>query len=305
MRTDPVQPSQLMGAIVMSDFGAPEVLVPQQLARPEPDPGEVRVKVEAVIVNNTRDVLTRGGGHMFSRAVTPPHILGGEHAGLVDAVGEEVDPGLLGGRVVVSATLSCGECEFCLAGHDEACVRTGLIGVHRPGAYADYAIAPVGNLMTVPDDLSCVDAVVLITTGPVGLAQLHAAAVGAGEVLIIPGVAGALGSMVATLAAKRGIRVVGLARDPARARALPLPVEAILDAGADDLEDQLRAACGPSGAQAVIDNVCVPPIWDACLGVLRASGRVVISGQMGDGTVEISAPALSLQPFHPGGADRQ
>jgi D-arabinose 1-dehydrogenase-like Zn-dependent alcohol dehydrogenase len=276
-----------MQAVVMSDFGSAEVLQWRQLGRPEPGPGEVRIKVEAVVVNTARDVLTRAGAHVFSRFVTPPHILGGEHAGEVDAVGAGVDPGLIGDRVAASATLPCGECEFCLAGRDEACVATGLIGVHRAGAYADYAIAPAANLAAVPDDLSCADAAVLMTTGPVGLAQVRAADVGPGEVLVVPGVSGALGSMAAALAARRGARVVGLARDLARASTMPLAVDTILDAGADDLEDRLREACGPSGAHAVIDNVCVPPIWDACLGVLGVGGRVVISGQMGDGRVEL------------------
>lgn len=282
MMTETPREPESIRAVVMTDFGAPEVLEMLEVPRPEPGPGEVRVNVHAVVVNNTRDVLTRGGQHAFSRFVTPPHILGGEHAGEVDAVGEGVDPGLVGDRVAVSATLPCGHCEFCSAGEDEMCVSIGLIGVHRTGAYAEYAIAPAENLMAMPDDLSPSDGAVLITTGPVGLAQLNAAVVGEGDALIIPGVAGALGSMIAALAARRGVRVIGLARNPSRAQAMSLPVQAILDAGADDLEDQLREACGDSGAHAIIDNVCVPPIWDASLAVLRTGGRVVVSGQMGN-----------------------
>jgi D-arabinose 1-dehydrogenase-like Zn-dependent alcohol dehydrogenase len=73
-----------------------------------------------------------------------------------------------------------------------------------------------------------------------------------------------------------------------------LAAEAILDAGASDLEARLRAACGPAGATAVIDNICQSPGWDACLAVLRPRGRVVISGTVGSGRAEIDTRRLYI-----------
>lgn len=276
-----------MRAVVMRDFGDPGVLELQKIPRPEPGPGEARIRVEAVALNNTRDVLTRTGRHPFSSSVTPPHILGGEHAGTVDALGEGVEAGWLGRRVAVAAAIPCGRCPFCLAGHDEACVRSEVIGIHRPGAYAEFVTVPMTNVHRLPDDVSSVDAAVLMTTGPVGLAQVNAAELGEGDVLVVPGIGGALGSMVAALAARRGVRVVGLERDVQRLASLALPAAEILDATAENLEDQLRDACGAGGAQAVIDNLGLRHIWDACLAVLGPRGRVVISGAIGDGPVSV------------------
>lgn len=281
-----------MQAVVMQDFGGPEVLVLGEVERPEPGPGEVRVKVEAVVINNTRDVLTRSGRHPFSRSVTPPHILGGEHAGIVDAAGEGVDPALVGERVAIAAVHGCGRCEWCVHKEDHACAQPVLIGVHRQGAYAEFAIAPVESALRIPSDLSSLDAAILATTGPVGLAQVEAAAIGEGDVLIVPGAAGALGSMVAELAARRGVIVVGLTRDVDRAGAMPLSVKTLVNVSAGDFEERLREACGPTGAHAVIDNVCVSPVWDACLAVLRTRGRVVISGAMGTAPVTIDPRRL-------------
>jgi NADPH:quinone reductase-like Zn-dependent oxidoreductase len=283
-----------MRTVVMREFGAPEVLVVEDMTIPDPGPGEVRVRVHAVVVNTARDVLTRSGAHIFSRVIKPPHILGGEHAGVVDEVGAGVDRSLVGSRVVASAVLPCGDCDFCLAGLDERCRRPQLIGVHRPGAYSEYATAPVGALRVVPPGLSFVDAAVLMTTGPVGLAQVNTANLENGDVLVVPGVAGALGSMVAALAASRGVRVVGLTRDVARTQRLSVPVDALVDACGDDLALRLSEACAPSGAHAVVDNVCVQPVWDACLGVLRDGGRVVISGQLGDSNLSVDARRLYL-----------
>jgi L-gulonate 5-dehydrogenase len=285
-------PDATMEAVVMEEFGGPEVLAVTRVAVPEPAPGEVRVRVRAVTVNATRDVLTRSGAGAFSRFVEPPHILGAEHAGVVDAVGAGVDPELVGRRVAVHSAHYCGTCAACAEGAQSACAQLRLLGVHRQGSYAEYAVAAAEGVYELPEGLPFAEASALLTSGPVAHAQVRAAAVRAGATLVVSGVSGALGSMVALLAAARGVRVIGLARDVARAQALPLGAEAILDAGAGDLEERLREACGPAGAAAVIDNICRPPGWDACLAVLQPRGRVVISGTVGPGRVEIDTRRL-------------
>jgi D-arabinose 1-dehydrogenase-like Zn-dependent alcohol dehydrogenase len=90
--------------------------------------------------------------------------------------------------------------------------------------------------------------------------------------------------MVAALAKRSGVRVIGVSRDAARAHEMPLACDVIVDA-TTDLQERLSEACGGLGAHAVIDNVCVSPTWDACISVLRAGGRVVISGSLGSATV--------------------
>jgi D-arabinose 1-dehydrogenase-like Zn-dependent alcohol dehydrogenase len=283
-----------MNAVVMTAFGPSEVLQMQRHPVPEPGAGEVRVRVAAVVVNTTRDVVTRTGAGAFSRFVTPPHVLGGEHAGVVDAVGAGVDDGLRGRRVAVSASRYCGTCEWCESGREEVCAEIELVGIHLAGAYADYTVAPTSALFDLPDDLSFAEAAALLTTGPVAHAQLEAAEVAAGDVVIVTGASGALGSMLATLATRRGAVVVGVVRDLAQANAIRLSVDALADSTAPDLADALRTACGPGGAHAVIDNICLPPAWDACLELLRPRGRIVISGTLGSGEVRINSRRLYL-----------
>lgn len=283
----------MMHAVVMQQFGGPDVLRETQVPLPTAGPGEVRVKVEAVIVNTMRDVITRTGSGAFSRFVTLPHVLGGEHAGTVDAVGPGVDPELVGKRVAVSAACFCGECDSCSVGAQEDCSSFGLIGVHRQGAYSEFAVAPAANALEMPDDLTAAEGAALLTTGPVGLAQLNAAEVRPGETLVVTGVSGALGSMVAALAKGRGIRVVGLTRDVARARQMPLAVDALIDTLGEDLGQRLREACG-AGADAVIDNVSAEVSWAACLEVLKSRGRVVVSGALGAGQVSLDLRRLYL-----------
>src|SRR5437773_1666909 len=103
----------------------------------------------------------RSGCHPFSRAGRLPHIPGTEHAGTVDATGPGVDADMAGRRVAVSAVLPCGSCLACRRGREEACPLLELIGVHRPGAYAQYCVAPVENLVPVPDRVSFAQAAAL------------------------------------------------------------------------------------------------------------------------------------------------
>lgn len=291
-----------MKAAVIDGFGGPEVLRVDELPDPEPGPGEVRVRVGAVVVARTKDVAARAGRPPFAQSITSfPHVLGTEHAGVVDAVGDGVDPALLGIRVATSAVLTCGDCAACGQGREEACGGFGLIGVHRPGSYAESCVVPVANVQPLPDDLTLTEAASLAANGGVAAAQLAAGRVAAGSTVLVCGAAGALGSTVAALAAFRGARVIGVDRlgdDPDRLAGLPLA--AAVDGARTDVADAIGAAAAQvsgagdgSGIDCVVDNLGLPALWSAYLPALAPMGTVVISGAIGREPIP-----LFLQPFY-------
>lgn len=147
-----------MDAVVMHRFGPPDVLVLQDVPTPTPGPGEALVRVGVVEVSRTRDVGTRSGQHPFSRSVTLPHVLGGDCAGVVESVGPHADPGLVGRRVAVMNTHTCGRCPACRAGCEYECADLEMIGIHRWGSYAQFVTVPVGNLHALPDDITLSEA---------------------------------------------------------------------------------------------------------------------------------------------------
>ena len=269
-----------MKAIVMTGFGDPSVLRLAEVPTPAPGQGEVRIQVEAVAVARTKDVTARAGRPPFSNHITSfPHILGTEHAGVIDAVGPGVDSSLVGQRVGVSAVLSCGECRACTQGREEACAEFALIGVHRPGSYAQYVVVPAGNVNALPDQLGLTDAAALAANGPVARAQLDAGRVGLDSTVLVIGAGGSLGSMAAGLAAYRGARVIGVDRLSIRPGALDeLPLTAALDGDAPDLGRQLAEAAGSWGIDCVIDNIGIPAVWDAYRPVVADMGCIVVSG---------------------------
>lgn len=282
-----------MRAVVMKWFGDADGLVIEDVTTPTPPPGWVVVRVGAVEVSRTRDVATRSGRHPFSQAVRLPHILGGDFAGIVHAVGAEVDREWIGLRVAVSNGIACGQCTACQAGAPQACGALRMIGIHLPGSYAEFAIAPVANLSAIPNELSLTAAAALVATGPIAAMQLRAAGVTSGQWILVPGASGALSSVVIGLAARRGYRVVGLSRDTDRAELAELGIP-ILQSTRSDLASALHEMTAGAGIAAVIDNVASPGVFQRYLPALSRGGRVVISGAIG--TPEL--PVLAVPAAH-------
>jgi NADPH:quinone reductase len=124
-----------MRAVVMRQFGAPDVLHVEQVPTPKPDDGDVIVKVHAVSVNRTLDVLVRRDGN--NRNIKLPAVLGVDPYGVVVAIGRGVRERRVGDRVG-TVNLRCGSCRYCLAGAEEDCRSDTHVGMSRWGGYAEY-----------------------------------------------------------------------------------------------------------------------------------------------------------------------
>lgn len=273
-----------MRAMVIESFGGPEVLTLQDVPMPAPGADEVLVRVRASSVARTRDVGTRGGrGMVFPRMVSLPHILGGEHAGTVEAVGAGVATSLLGARVAVSSPVYCGACAGCLAGRSWECAAGALIGIHHAGSNAEFTVVPVANLEGLPDEVSFVQGALLAANGPLADAELATARTAPGDWVLVPGASGAVGSLAVGLAVRRGARVIALSRSPAAAGPLEeLGAELVLDTDRPDLGEVLRESTGGHGVDVVIDNLTLIDLWERYWPAIARGGRIVVSGRVGD-----------------------
>ena len=283
-----------MRAIVMREFGDPEVLHEETLPDPKPGAGEVLVRVGAVAVSATRDLATRTGKHPFSQFVSLPHVLGGDCAGVVEAAGEGVPADTVGQRVAVSNTQTCGRCPACMQGRRAQCLDLKLLGIHLQGSYAELVSVPTANVRAIPDDLSLEEAAALAANGPVALTQLRATSLRPGDRLMVPGATGALGSILVCVGDALGARVVALSRRPDD---LPdgLPTAARLDSSRDDLADLILGQSEGHGVDVVADNVSSGRLFSAYYAALAVGGRVVVSGAIGsDEHTRISIPGRSL-----------
>lgn len=282
-----------MKAMVIRRHGGPEVLEPADVAAPQPAPGEALIRVRAVSVNVFLDVANRAGHVPFAH-YDFPHILGSEHAGVVAGYGPDTGEQLpVGARVVVHNAVSCGHCRPCSAGRAESCTNLSLIGVMRPGAYAEFSTVPVENLRQIPPDVSFVDAAAMSLNGPLAVVQLTDADVRHGDTVLVQGAASSTGTMAAVVARAMGCRVLGTTRSPAKLAELEelSLFDAVVDSHQPGAADALRAISG-TGVDIVIDNVGSPALWDLTMACLAPLGRVVTSGAMFGGTVELDLAGL-------------
>ncbi|MCF6524762.1 alcohol dehydrogenase catalytic domain-containing protein [Streptomyces sp. JJ36] len=238
--------------------------------RAEPGPGEARISVHAAgICASDREVYEGTREPEYVRyPVTPGH----EWSGTVDAVGEGVDPGLVGRKTVAEGFRSCQSCERCREGLTMLC-REGYdeIGFTRPGAFADSLLVPARLLHPLPDHADLRAAALLEPAAVVADAVL-AAEPRPGERVAVLG-AGTLGLLaVQLLAASSPAELLVVDPRLRRAeRALTLGAtraRAPEDGDSDHFDLVLETAGAPGTAQ------------DACR-MARRGGRVVLTGLSG------------------------
>jgi (R,R)-butanediol dehydrogenase / meso-butanediol dehydrogenase / diacetyl reductase len=116
-----------------------------ELPEPVPGPGEVVIEPVAGICGSEVEGYL---GRQQNRV--PPLVMGHELAGVVLAAGPGADPRLTGMLVAVNPIVSCGNCSFCGRGARNLCRAKELIGIARPGGFAERVAVPAANLAKLP-----------------------------------------------------------------------------------------------------------------------------------------------------------
>jgi len=264
-----------MTAMVLREHGGPEVLQLEQLAVPEPGPGEVRVRVHAVALNHL-DVWTRRGGPAFK--VEFPHRLGADIAGVVDALGAGASA-TVGAKVVVQPGVSCGRCAACLGGHDNLCRRYSILGEHRQGGYAEYVVVPEVNLAPYPERLDFSQAAAVILPFLTAWQMVvHKARVAPGDVVLVHGAGSGIGVAAIQIAKLHGARVIATAgTDDKAARARALGADVAINYVTTDFAAEVRALTDKRGVDAVIEHVG-GNVFAASIRAVRNGGRIITCG---------------------------
>src|SRR5437588_537695 len=236
-----------MKAIRVHEFGGPEVLRYEDVPLPEPGAGEARIKVEAVGLNYV-DVYRRKGQYTAQL----PFILGAEAAGVVDAIGRGVTDLNVGDRVASAAI---------------------------PGAYAEYAIAPLRELVPLPSDIDTRTAAAVMLQGMTAHYLTHSTyPLKPGETALVHAAAGGVGLLLVQMAKRRGARVIGTVSTEEKARLAG-------EAGADevilytqtDFAAETRRLTGGTGVDVVYDSVG-KTTFEKGLDILRPRGYMVLFG---------------------------
>jgi threonine dehydrogenase-like Zn-dependent dehydrogenase len=217
-----------------------------------------------------------------------PLVLGHEFVGRVLAVGSEVEGIGEGDRVVSGAGVSCGACEWCLAGRTNLCASYYTLGLNAPGGLAERVLCPAAICRPVPEALGD-DAAAMAQPLAVAIHALQRGGVAAGQTLAVIGLGG-IGAFVLGAAAARGLeRLIGVDVDPARLQvARALGADETIDASVEDAAAAGREATGGDGADVVVEASGAPGSPSVAVHAAKRGGRVVIVG------LQAEPPAVDL-----------
>lgn len=247
-----------MRAVTMSAFGGPEVLQISDLPVPEPGPGEVLVRTSAVGVNRA-DLLQRQGHYPPPKGES--EVLGLEASGVIEALGEGVTQFAVGDEVLAL-----------LAG----------------GAYAEFFVAPAGQVIAPPRGISLASAAGLTEVAATVVSNLDVARLAPGETFLVHGGAGGIGSFAIQYAKALGCVVATTAGSPAKLDYVRgLGADVALDYHGDWVSELKEAT---RGADVILD-IMGAKYLESNVAVLKRGGRMVVIGLQGGvkGTLNLGA----------------
>ena len=246
-----------MKAILVREFGGPEVLKLEEIPTPKPAAGQVLVRIHAVGVN-PYDTYMRAGTY----AVKPPlpYTPGSDAAGGIEAIGDGVKKVKPGDRVYTAKTVT--------------------------GAYAQYALAQEAQVHTLPEKISYSQgAGVWVPYGTAYHALHHSADARASETVLVHGASGGVGSAAVQMARAMGLTVFGTAGTQ---RGIDLVkhegAHQVFDHSKAGHSEEIMKATGGRGVDIVLEMLANVNL-SADLKLLATNGRVIIIGNRGEITI--------------------
>ncbi|MDA0704993.1 MAG: zinc-binding dehydrogenase [Proteobacteria bacterium] len=288
-----------MKAVLTRGHGGVEMLDYCEVPTPAPGRDEVLVEVSACGLNNT-DIWNREGKYGTDRdpaAVTGagrapgrfPVIQGADVAGRIVAVGEGVDAARIGDRVI---------CNFVhyAPNPNEMGFAASLGSPGRAGGYAQYTVVRTENAYGYDGPLSDAELATFPCAYITAEHMLEAAGVEAGQLVLVTGASGGVGSALIQLVNARGAEAIAAtsarwAEDVAGLK----PRAVVLRDGKNgrDFYDQVREAAGGAGVHVVADIVGGPHFTD-CLALLRKGGCYVSAGAIAGPVVPFDLRTMYL-----------
>jgi NADPH2:quinone reductase len=246
-----------MKAIVVHEFGGPEVMKYEDVPQPVPGPGQLLVKVQAAGVNPA-DTYARSG--KYARMPVLPYTPGNDGAGVVEALGPSQPAGSawkIGDRVYLSGSVT--------------------------GTYAEYALVAAMDAHSLPDNITFSQGAGLhIPYATAYRALFQKANAKPNETVLVHGASGGVGIAAVQFAHAAGMRVIGTAgSDRGRELVIREGAEHVLDHKSPDLVAQVVKLTEGRGADVIIEMLANVNLG-ADLKMLAPHGRVVVVGSRGD-----------------------
>lgn len=293
-------------AAVLRRFGQPQTV--EDVVLREPGPGEVLVRIAAAGVCHS-DVGQADGEWEHPL----PAVLGHEGAGVVEAVGANVDHVAVGQRVVLSLAPGCGGCRHCIVGRPILCqgslaamgdgaLTTGPtpISIDRIavstysllGCFANHAVVSERSCIAIPDSIGAEAAALVGCAVITGFgAACHTIDIQAGSRGAVIGVGGVGVNAIQGAVIRGAAEIVAFDSNPSRlTTAVSFGATDSVDVGADRLIESFRSAARHSGFDWAIVTVGAPSAMRLGVDVTRPGGETVLVGLTSQGqSLELDA----------------
>jgi NADPH:quinone reductase-like Zn-dependent oxidoreductase len=269
-----------MRAAAIHEYGAPSVLIEDELPDPVAGPGQIVVELKAAALNR-RDTYLRKGANPAYRFPLPL-VLGSDGAGVRRDTGEEV---------VVYPLLGWGDREEAPAQGYE------ILGGPSDGTYAELVAVPAENLFPKPRRLSWEEAAAFPLGGLTAYRALFArAGLRSGETVLVLGAGSGVSTLAISLAHQAGARVLVTSSSAEKIeRAKELGAEEGVDYTAGDWVSEVGELAGGEGVDVVVDSV--GSTWPDALRCLRPGGRLAVFGATAGTTVELEVRPIYFGQF--------
>lgn len=276
-----------MRAVVFEQYQSPPVLA--EVARPEPGPGEVLLKVAGAGACHSDVAVFREFDEEHGPAqLRPSFVLGHENSGWVEEIGPGVGIGIeVGAAYLVYGPMGCGHCPACSRGQDTYCENAATmphlaVGLGRDGGMAEYVTVPARNLVPLGD----ADPIAAAPLSDAGLTPYHAIKKSlpvlqrGGAIALVIGLGGLGQLAVQIIRALTGATVIATDTKPDAMRRAE-ESGAVTVPGGPDQAAGIRELTGGRGVDAVFDFVGVAPTIALAMGSVALQGRVTVVGIAG------------------------
>ena len=279
--------------------GLDQLIYEEAVPTPTPRPGEVLIDVHACGMNNT-DVWVREGAYGTETdpgsvstwrrgrsTLTFPRIQGTDTVGEIVAVGDGVDPGRVGQRVMVDFSI------YNRPEGDESLADIDYIGHGRDGGYAEYVVVPAENAYEVTAEIGDAELATFCCAYLTAEQMLDRARLSASERILVTGASGGVGSAIVQLARVRGaipyaVSSAGKEDSLRRIGAQDVVLRDVPDlvAAVEEMVD---------GPVDVVADLVAGSMFNDLLRILRPEGRYTTAGAIGGAVVDLDLRTMYLK----------
>src|ERR1700721_4282822 len=270
LRITPKPATATMKVAQISKPGWDIEIVDRQI--PQPDAGQVRIKVKACGVCHSDSLVKEG----LLPGIQFPRVPGHEVAGVIDEVGAGVTMWNEGQRVGVGWHGGHDNtCRECRRGDFRNCRNVKVTGYSYDGGYQQYMIAPVEALVAIPDGLTDVEAAPLLDAGITTYNALRNSGAMPGDLVAVQGIGG-LGHLGVQFANKFGYNVAAIGRGSENAiLAKRLGAHVYIDSQATNAAQELQKL---GGARVILATAPSSKAMSALIDGLGPNGKLIVVG---------------------------